>query len=565
MGATKLQDELQTTHKVTVGYSTVYAGMQKSIEQIFGTWEESFAFLFNFKAEIELKMPGNVVEIDVQEDGDGIYFHRFFCSFKPCIDGFIMGCRPYLSIDSTALNGKWNGQLASATSIDGHNWMFPVAFGFFQSETTDNWTWFMQQLNKAVGNLPTLAISSDACKGLENAVKNVFQRAEHRECFWHLMQNFIKKFQGPVFGNMYPAARSYMPERFYHYMNKIYEANSDVKPYLETYHKLLWMRSKFSEEIKCDFITNNLAESWNKWIKDMKHLPIVELADGIRSKTMNLLARRRKIGEKLDGVMLSIVVCQLNAMTRELGHLKVVQGDRDQAEVTEITAEHQIIRHAVNLVNHTCTCREWQVSGKPCPHALALIISYRNPNMADYLDPCYSVERYKLAYAGVILPLPDKSQWPKVNIGFKLLPPLTKREVGRQRKNQIVGCLDKGKARSKGKWQVQCKRCLAMGHRSTSPKCPLNGTKKKPSRAKKGRPLSEANCAASTSIEGTPKRQKVGPNGSTNTSPGPITRSQSALTTTGGEGPMRQMTTPPRPTRAAKKITPKKGLKTSAP
>lgn len=99
--------------------------------------------------------------------------------------------------------------------------------------------------------------------------------------------------------------------------------------------------------------------------------------------------------------------------------------------------------------------------------------------MADYLDPCYSVEKYKLAYAGVIHPLPDKSQWPKVNIGFKLLPPLTKREVGRQRKNQIVGCLDKGKARSKGKWQVQCKRCLAMGHRSTSPKCPLNGTKKK--------------------------------------------------------------------------------------
>lgn len=122
------------------------------------------------------------------------------------------------------------------------------------------------------------------------------------------MQNFIKKFHGPVFGNMYPAARSFMPDRYDYYMNKIHEANSDVKPYLEIYHKLLWMRSKFSEGIKCDFVTNNLAESWNKWIKEKKDLPIVELADGIRSKTMDLLARRRRIDNKLDGVMLPVVI-----------------------------------------------------------------------------------------------------------------------------------------------------------------------------------------------------------------------------------------------------------------
>ena len=77
--------------------------------------------------------------------------------------------------------------------------MYPVAFGFIDSETTDNWTWFMTQLHKAIGDLPVLAISSDACKGLENAVKNVFPQAEHRECFRHLMHNFIKRFGGDVF------------------------------------------------------------------------------------------------------------------------------------------------------------------------------------------------------------------------------------------------------------------------------------------------------------------------------------------------------------------------------
>jgi hypothetical protein len=181
MGLTKLKEELETTYNVTIGYHTVCQGRQKALEKIFGSWDESFTYLFNFKAEVELKMPGSVVEIDVLENEDGVYFHQFFCAFKPCIDGFINGCRPYLSIDSIALNGAWNGHLASATSIDGHNWMFPVAFGFFQSETTDNWTWFMQQLHKAIGDQSPLAISSDACKGLENAVKYVFSAAEHRE------------------------------------------------------------------------------------------------------------------------------------------------------------------------------------------------------------------------------------------------------------------------------------------------------------------------------------------------------------------------------------------------
>jgi len=31
----------------------VWLGRQKAAEQIFGSWEESFAYLFNFKAEVD--------------------------------------------------------------------------------------------------------------------------------------------------------------------------------------------------------------------------------------------------------------------------------------------------------------------------------------------------------------------------------------------------------------------------------------------------------------------------------------------------------------------------------
>jgi len=151
MGASDLKKELESKYEVTLSYRAVWLGRQKACELIFGSWDDSFEMLYRFKAEIELRIPGSVVEIDVKEEGDDVYFRRFFCCLKPCIDGFLNGCRPYLSIDSTALNGRWSGHLASATALDGHNWMFPVAFCFFDKETTDNWTWFMLQLKKAIG------------------------------------------------------------------------------------------------------------------------------------------------------------------------------------------------------------------------------------------------------------------------------------------------------------------------------------------------------------------------------------------------------------------------------
>ena len=104
MGAKKIQEELEDKYQVKIGYGTVHMGFVIAGEKIHGTWEESFGYLFNFKAEIELRMPGSIVEIDVVNKEEGVFFHRFFCCLKPSIDGFLNGCRPFLSIDSTALS-----------------------------------------------------------------------------------------------------------------------------------------------------------------------------------------------------------------------------------------------------------------------------------------------------------------------------------------------------------------------------------------------------------------------------------------------------------------------------
>jgi len=77
--------------------------------------------LWRFKAALEDCCPGSIIEIDCKKINGKMYFSRMFVAIRACIDGFMAGCRPYLGVDSTHLTGKYKGQLATATAIDGHN------------------------------------------------------------------------------------------------------------------------------------------------------------------------------------------------------------------------------------------------------------------------------------------------------------------------------------------------------------------------------------------------------------------------------------------------------------
>jgi hypothetical protein len=44
-------------------------------------------------------------------------------------------------------------------------------------------------------------------------------------------------------------------------------------------HKHLWARWKFSHASKCDYVTNNIAETFNSWIRNENSLPVIPLMD----------------------------------------------------------------------------------------------------------------------------------------------------------------------------------------------------------------------------------------------------------------------------------------------
>lgn len=57
----------------------------------------------------------------------------------------------------------------------------------------------MSKLREAIGLPRGLAISTDAGQAVMAGVAEVFPLAEHRECMFHLVSNFKKKYRGKVF------------------------------------------------------------------------------------------------------------------------------------------------------------------------------------------------------------------------------------------------------------------------------------------------------------------------------------------------------------------------------
>lgn len=122
-------------------------------------------------------------------------------------------------MNSTHLTGRSRVQLAAAVAIDGHNWLYPVAYRITETKSKESWILFIERMKQAIGHPIGLPISTDAgtysskfyfvlyiqiCsiqnyfvlstenifvhvgKGLEVAAHDVYPGVEHRECMRHL-------------------------------------------------------------------------------------------------------------------------------------------------------------------------------------------------------------------------------------------------------------------------------------------------------------------------------------------------------------------------------------------
>lgn len=150
-----------------------------------------------------------------------------------------------------------------------------------------------------------------------------------------------------------------------------------------------------------------------------------------------------------------------------------VQRVDENLALVKSTEGTQTFERTVDFENKTCTCSEWQQTGRPCRHAIAFARVYygrrefeNNPKqfISFAWDPCYLAENYIKAVENVKVLPPNLEDL--VCDGFTK-PPKFVRAAGRPRRKRIRCAADyNGISRATGRpaKKMKCSRCGKEGH-----------------------------------------------------------------------------------------------------
>ncbi|KAM3325801.1 hypothetical protein P3S67_000926 [Capsicum chacoense] len=180
------------------------------------------------------------------------------------------------------------------------------------------------------------------------------------------------------------------------------------------------------------------------------------MLENIRIKAMNRLKELDEEGRKWKENFSSYALELYNdyLIIAQSCH---VQSNRDQGyEVVE--GED---RHVVNLSRKKCTCRTWDLTGIPCPHAIKAYL-HEKQEPKDLLYPCYSKETYNLVYMYNIQPVRGEKFW-KIDPSHAMEPPEIVKMVGRPK---LKRKREKSEARKReGVWSASRKGLkMTCGH-----------------------------------------------------------------------------------------------------
>ncbi|KAL3739543.1 hypothetical protein ACJRO7_020885 [Eucalyptus globulus] len=396
-------------------------------------------------------------------------FERFYVGFDELKNGFLAGCRRVIGLDGCFLKTGLRGMLLCAIGRDGNNQMFPIAWAIVEVESEASWTWFLTRLfiDLNVGTGEDWTFISDKQKGLMNAVSWLSPQAEHRNCARHIYANWKKQHKGDALKNLFwRAVRCTFEADFDLVMADLkMECPKGYEDFMRQDPKH-FCRAFIRTGTKCDAVENNLSETFNGYICIPRAKPILEMLEEIRAMLMERMTERSQL---------------------------MVEGDGN--------------RFVVDLARKTCACREWDISGISCRHAICCI-AFMKLEINDYVDDCFKKDAYENCYKFPFPVMNGEKMWPKVS-GEPIKPPPYRRKRGREKKNRIKDNDERssdGKKLTKVGIQMQCSNCLQYGHNKKTCKNPMTS---RPPKAKRGRPkkVDEASGAQASSQANRPSNR----------------------------------------------------------
>jgi len=160
-----------------------------------------------------------------------------------------------------------------------------------------------------------------------------------------------------------------------------------------------WSRAWFNLGSNYDSVDNNMCESFNNWIVDIRAHPIISMLEGIRTKVYVRIQQNRTKSNSWSSRICPNVLNKLNKYINFAQKCSAIWNGKDGFEVTEWDN-----RFKVDVKRRTCSCRYWQLAGIPCAHAITVVfLGSKAPE--DYIADYYSVEHYNKTYDHCMMPM----------------------------------------------------------------------------------------------------------------------------------------------------------------
>ncbi|KAG8493248.1 hypothetical protein CXB51_010730 [Gossypium anomalum] len=397
---------------------------------------------------------------------------------EACKDGYRAGCRRIVGLDGCFLKGYYGGYLLAAVRIDANNDIYPLAYAAVESENQASWLWFLEVLaiDLEIVSSYQITFMSDKQKGLLEAICMLFPNAETRHCVRHLHSNFKNAgFRTKELKDLlWKAARASTTREFDDAMDELRKTNQHAYDWLKKKNPTHWSRSHFSIRSHSDMLVNNLFESFNKMILEARGKPILTMMETVRTKIMLLIVKKKeeadkwkgilcpKIKKKLDGMC--VIVCFNQACSLFSRCVPShAGGDKYQVECGPCS------QHVVDLVQNSCSCRNWDLTGIPCTHALA-VIHVKNEFPETYVQTWYTKQTQLQIYSNFVSPVRGPKQWAPLSNMLPVLPPPLRRPPGRSIKvrRKEPDEPQTTERLSKRGVEMRCSKCKIIGHNKRS-------------------------------------------------------------------------------------------------
>lgn len=452
-----IADDIKREYGIQLNYSQAWRAKEIAREQLQGSYKEAYNLLPFFCEKIKETNPGSVATFTTKDDSS---FHRLFVSFHASISGFQQGCRPLLFLDSSPLNSKYQGVLLAAIAVDGDDAIFPVAFAVIDAETEDNWHWFLIELKSALSMPHPITFVADFQNGLKKSLSEIFDKCYHSYCLRHLADKLNKDLKGQFSHE----ARRFMINDFYaaayapklDVFNRSAENIRGISP--EAYNWVIesepehWANA-FFEGARYNLMTSNFGQQFYSWVSEAHELPITQMIDVLRGKMMESIYTRRVDSSQWTTKLTPSKEERLQKETSIARSFQVLLSHGSTFEVRGESVDN------VDVDHWDCSCKEWQLTGLPCCHAIAVFECIgRSPY--DYCSRYFTAESYRLTYAESIHPVPNVDrpiQGESAEAVVTVTPPPTKRPPGRP-KMKHAESIDIIKR------QLQCSKCKGLGH-----------------------------------------------------------------------------------------------------